>query len=239
MAKLFLDGIFTGSSESPSSIKIEHRNSDGVKDVSLVGLTTSDPSFSAQNKWGPIINDVGNLQDLASLMGSSNYLSWIGASVMCWKGTTPLSLGVDFYLINYKRGLRLEENLEAFVKLAALDVTSENQVKIHGGYIPDVLANNQDQKYWNGSISSVSDLNNMGLEAGATNNITKGVITITFGHKSTISQLLLSKVDVTESNIEVADENGGNRKPLYYKVSAQFTGVRPLLTTDVESMFSF
>ena len=97
MAKLFLDGIFTGSSESPSSIKIKHSaTSNSDPDLVLVGLSMSDPSFSARNNWGTVLNDVSNLQDLSSLAGQSNVFSWIGASVMCWKGTTPLSLGVDF-----------------------------------------------------------------------------------------------------------------------------------------------
>ena len=76
---------------------------------------------------------------------------------------------------------------------------------------------------------------------GAGGDITKsaiGAIQLWFGHKSKIKNLLLSKISVTESNIEVADQDGGNIKPLYYRVSAQFTGVRPLITTDVDEMFN-
>ena len=66
-----------------------------------------------------------------------------------------------------------------------------------------------------------------------------GSLTLRFGHKSTIRNVLLSKIDVTESNVEVIDQAGGNIKPLYYRVSAQFTGVRPLLSTDVDHMFNY
>lgn len=235
MAKLFLDGIFSDKSDSPSSIRIEQSE----VGVNLIGLTTSDPTFSAQNKWGPIINDVSNLQDLGSLMGFGNMASWVGASTMCWKGTSPLTMGIEFYLINYKRGLNLEPQLKALVRLAALDVTNKALVKVHGGYLPDVLSDNE--TFFNGSITSMKDLGGKGLEnfASSPQSYGKGSITITFGHKSTIGNLLLSKIDVTESTVEVADANGGNRKPLFYRVSAQFTGVRPLLTTDVDSMFKF
>ena len=37
--------------------------------------------------------------------------------------------------------------------------------------------------------------------------------------------------------MEVSDINGNSIEPLYYRVSAQFTGVKPLLTTDVDSIF--
>lgn len=253
MAKLFLDGIFTSSSESPSSIKITLNGIGGGAILSetdpLVGLTTSDPSFSAQNKWGPVINDVSNLQDLFSLVGS-NMASWINASTMCWKGTSPLNIGVEFYLINYKRaGLKLEAKLKELVKLASIgkgDSSSDSIfVKVHGGYKPDVTSDNF-AKYWTVSVPSATlfraDAKDGGL-SGFGGGVVTGAepysITLKFGNKSTISNLLLSKIDVTESNVEVSDANGNSRKPLYYRVSAQFTGTRPLLSTDVDGMFTF
>ena len=104
MAKLFLEGIFENNSESPSSVKIHcSPSADAVGEINLTGLMLSDPSFSAQNKWGPVINDVTNLQDLGSMLKTESLFSWISSSVMCWKGTSPLSLAIDFYLINYKK----------------------------------------------------------------------------------------------------------------------------------------
>lgn len=234
MAKLFLDGIFTNSSQSPSSIRIVLEGGG----VDLVGLSTSDPSFSAQNKWGPVINDVSNLQDLFSLVGS-NMASWVHASTMCWKGTSPLNIGIEFYLINYKRGLGLEKQLKELVKLAAIGVQGGMggiAVDVHGGYKPDVTSDNN-KKYWTTQISSVADLKD--FSGRSVTGTEPKSITLYFGHKSIISNLLLSKIDVTESNVEVSDVNGNNIKPLYYRVSAQFTGVKPLLTTDVDGMFAF
>lgn len=249
MAKLFLDGIFTNSSQSPSSVKIVLSNSSTItKDNPLVGLTTSDPSFSAQNKWGPVINDVSNLQDLFSLVGS-NMASWINASTMCWKGTSPLNIGVEFYLINYKRGLELEVKLKELIKLASISKGDGNSnsifVKVHGGYKPDVTSDNF-AKYWTVSVPSATLFRTN--KDGGIGDFGSGIdiegtqpysIALKFGNKSTIGNLLLSKIDVTESNVEVSDINGGSRKPLYYRVSAQFTGTRPLLSTDVDGMFAF
>ena len=177
--------------------------------------------------------------------------SWINASTMCWKGTSPLNIGVEFYLINYKRdGLGLEAKLKELIKLAAIGKDDGNSnsifVKVHGGYKPDVTSDNF-AKYWTVSVPSATlfrtDDKDGGLGGFGGGSVVTGAepysITLKFGNKSTISNLLLSKIDVTESNVEVSDINGGSRKPLYYRVSAQFTGTRPLLSTDVDGMFTF
>lgn len=253
MAKLFLDGIFTDGSNSPSSVRItipNYNTRSAVPDLMLVGLMTGDVTFSAQNSWGTVINDLTNLQDLSALMGSDSMFSWISASTMCWKGTSPLSIGIEFYLINYKKGLNLEENLKTLVKLAAIAKDPNAtfgagfKAMVHGGYAPEIFKNNEDNFFTVGDVSSIRSLKNpISTENvyGAGGDITQsalGAIQLWFGHKSKIKNLLLSKISVTESNIEVADQDGGNIKPLYYRVSAQFTGVRPLITTDVDEMFN-
>jgi hypothetical protein len=180
------------------------------------------------------------------LLGSANQFSWISASTMCWKGTNPLGIGVDFYLINYSssKSAQLKKTLKNFVKLAAVEKdttgTSNFRVQVHGGYAPDILKGNKE--FW----SSASDIKKLKTDQLDTmvggifdegGNNAKGSITIRFGHKSTIRNLLLSKVNVTESTIEVAGQDGSNPQPLYYRVSAQFTGVQPLVTSDVDYMF--
>ena len=253
MAKLFLDGIFNNSSDSPSTITISVPVASGTSFVSsgvvLRGLIIGDPTWTAANKWGPILNDFSNLQDWASLLGMNNQFSWINASTMCWKGTSPLSINVEFYLINYAKGLNLKGKLNTFVKLAAVAQSENNsdfRVQVHGGYAPDIFSGNKSYYDTNLGIRDViannktaSDLNKdvtEGIFGGG--KIATGSLSIKFGHKSTIRNLLLSRVSVTESTIEVADENGGNIQPLYYRVAAQFTGVQPLVTSEVENIFS-
>lgn len=249
--KLFLDGIFEEGNVSPSSVIITMPNpsNKGIVPPRLTGLMVGDPSWGASNRWGTVINDITNLSDISSLVGSESMFTWISASTMCWKGTEPLSMSIDFYLINYKKNQSpsLEESLRSFVKLASLyqdpDATGGKDFKVlvHGGYSSDVLSGNS--KSFFTSPKDVADLGKKGgLSSLAENfyggsNNAKGSVQVQFGHKSTISNLLLTKVNVTESTIEVADQNGGNIKPLYYRVSAQFTGVKPLLTVDVDKMF--
>lgn len=260
MAKLFLDGIFGFDSKSPSTVRIKLLNPSKQVDylVDLRGLMAGEISFSAQNKWGPVINDLANLQDLASLLGSESMFSWISASTMCWKGTSPLSIGIEFYLINYKRGLDLEGQLRNFVKLGSLSKDSnagigkDFKVLVHGGYAADILSGNN--KYFaNKGFKEIKDIQDSRNKFGfqdydkdlysgdlySGDAVAQGSLSIRFGGKSEIRNLLLSKVSVTESVIEVANQNGEERKPLYYRVSAQFTGVRPLLSVDVDRMFNF
>ena len=111
MAKLFLDGIFSKATNSPSSVGITFPVGDNQFEK-LVGLMIGDITFSAQNKWGPVINDLTNLADFSALVGSQDLVSWISASTMCWKGTEPLSIGIEFYLINYAKNLDLERKLK-------------------------------------------------------------------------------------------------------------------------------
>ena len=251
MSTLFLDGIFTDGSESPSSVKITMPNRDAssnVPAINLVGLMQGDVSFSAQNSWGTIVNDISNLADLASLSGSNNMFSWIGASTMCWKGTSPLSIGIEFFLINYKKGLQLEEQLKTLVKLAALDEnvnatanSGSYTAQVHGGYAPDLFSDNTSLFWSLGEIKSSNDLKSPidNSKLYNSNGQAVGALQLAFGKKSVINNLLLSKINVTESIVEVSDQSGGSRKPLFYKVNAQFTGVRPLLTVDVDNMFNF
>lgn len=251
MAKLFLDGIFSNTSDSPSSLRITMPNYNGrsdVPEIDLVGLMISDVSFSAQNSWGTVVNDLTNLQDLSALVGSDSMFSWISASTMCWKGTSPLSISIEFYLINYIKGLKLEEQLKTLVKLASVakdpnaTVGKNFKVMVHGGYAPDIFKGNN-SFFTVGDITSVRELNGEFFNAtdlysnGDISSHAQGALQLQFGHKSIIRNLLLSRINVTESNIEVSDRNGNNKKPLYYRVSAQFTGVRPLITTDVDLMF--
>ena len=251
MAKLFLDGIFKDREEndSPSAVYIWVPNPSSKLSTPekpyITGLMTGDPSWGAANQWGPIINDVTNLTDISSLIGSDSMFSWINASTMCWKGTSPLTMQIEFFLINYKRGLELEYKLRSLTKLASLyqdraaSLGDKFKVLVHGGYAADIFTSNK--KLFDSKSDDIKKLKNnpngiidkLNYHEGSA----QGSVTVKFGHKSTIRNLLLSKINITESTTEVADSNGGDIKPLYYRVSATFTGVKPLLTIDVDSMF--
>lgn len=242
MAKLYLEGIFSEISSSPSTVNIVIPYSPQEHKI-LNGLMTSDVSFSAQNTWGPIVNDLTNLQDFGSMMGSDSLFSWIGASTMCWKGTKPLSIGFSFYLINYSQTQEdFKEPLKYLVKLGALNKSSQDfanglRVTVHGGYAADLLSSNKEYFDGNKAFKDSSALDLSSYSGLVDADLSPGTVSVVFGNKLKVKELLLQKIDVTPSVVEVADSSGNNRKPLYYKVDVAFTGVRPLLTTDVDDMF--
>ena len=264
MSKLFLDGMFSMNDVSPSSVAIMLPN-DNLRGHMLKGLMVGEPTFSAQNSWGTIVNDLSNLQDFVSLSGNPNQFSWIGASTMCWKGTKPLGVNFEFYLINYKRNLDFESKkrggkgyLQELIALASLgkadDKTlgsSKVRVKVHGGYAPDILSENasffdkKGDKKMEAQRSAMVDQSLQSFRTSISENtlltgITEnswGTCVVHFGKKLRIKNLLLSKIDVTPSVVEVAGLMGDDRRPLYYRVNVAFTGVRALLTTDVKDMW--
>lgn len=250
MANLYLDGVFDDKSASPSTVRITVPNPGVGGPIDVKGLLIGDPMFSLQNKWGPIISDITNLTDFSSLWGTAGIFSWISASTNCWKGTSPISVAISFYLINYKRnGLNFESKLKSLAKLAAVGKTGgmleSMQVTVHGGYQASVLEANT--SYFTDSKGLENMKGNVGAEVQNTADqvlalnpagMAKGAVALIFGNKNAISNLLLVKLDVTESTIEVADQAGGSRKPLFYKVDAQFVGVAPVTTDDVDYMFT-
>lgn len=253
---LFLDGIFDKSSTSPNKITLsftEWKGSENRKRV-LYGLLASEPTVSTRNKWGPILDNLGNLADLTSMMGSQSVVSWIGASVMCWKGTDPLRMSLDFYLINYKRtGLNLEEKLESLTKLTSLSQVSKDSISkftvaVHGGYAPSsILTDNQSMFANNGYVqrentgidlidSAINEAENFiyekGFEFPQLNGSEPGVISVKIGNKMAVTNMLASGIDVTPSMAEVA-----KGKALFYRVNLSLIGARPLLATDIDGMY--
>lgn len=236
---LFLDGIFSSSSSiPPSAVVIRYPKVGAHIRQTLTGLLVSEPTVSSAISWGPILNDVSNLQDVASLLGSADMWTWIGASVMCWKGTSPIKTSIEFYLINYKRNLGLENGLKDLNYLTSLyDVGKKVAVEVHGGYKARVLETNRSQ-FDNGTptkdiLASVSSsLTGYGTSFEDGINMEEGTIAVSFGNKMTLRNMLIQRLDVTPSLVEVPDG-----KPLYYRVSMGLVGSRPLLSTDVDRMY--
>ena len=243
---LFLDGIFDKYGVgSPSSIIINYpiagERGEGGRDY-LNGLIVSEPTLSSSVRWGPILNDLSNLQDVASLLGSPHMWSWIGASVMCWKGTSPLTTNLEFYLINYKRGLNLEKKLKELNYLTSLIQIGDNKatVQVHGGYSAKVLAGSN-EKYFDNNVKKNKKDNSRDFlgkvlepfkKLADDENMEEGTLRIQIGNKILIKNMLITRLDVTPSIVEVPDG-----KALYYRVSISLTGSRPLLSTDIEQMF--
>lgn len=240
---LFLEGLFDSNSWSklpPSAIKIffpvlnqQRGTTQGYE--SIQGLLTSEVTLSSQVKWGAILNDVSNLQAVASLLGEQKMWTWIGASTMCWYGTEPIKTGFEFYLINYKRNLRLEDKLTKLNYLTSLFKAGAASVYVHGGYKANVLERNE--KIFNNVMSNPKEyadsvVRKVGEVFQHFGDTDVGTISIIVGNKIKLSRMLVQRLDVTPSIVEVPDG-----LPLYYKVSMSLTGTQPLLSTQVADMY--
>ena len=235
---LFIENLI--SKTSPSTIEIAYPAPDSIGQGTIInhwirGLLVSEPSLSTSVRWGPILNDVTNLQDVASLLGQQSMWTWIGASTMCWKGTDPLKTSFDFYLINYRPGLGIEDSLKELNYLTALVKDGNASVHIHGGYAANVLATNS--SIFNNRVSSAAelatnaDVGSIGIRMGSPEGVL-GTLSITIGNKIYLNKMLISRLDITPSLIEVSD-----KKALYYRVSMSLVGTQPLLSTDVANMY--
>ena len=240
---LFLEGLFdenTGGKLPPSAIKIffpvlnEYKGTTQGYEA-IQGLLTSDVTVSSQVKWGSILNDVSNLQAVASLLGQQKMWTWIGASTMCWYGTEPIKTGFEFYLINYKRNLGLEDKLTKLNYLTSLFKAGAASVYVHGGYSANVLESNA--TVFSNAISSIAEDKGAAVkrnfeELKHFGDTDVGTISILVGNKIKLSRMLIQRLDVTPSVVEVPDG-----LPLYYRVSVSLTGTQPLLSTQVADMY--
>jgi hypothetical protein len=260
VANLYLEDIFSESSKNPSSLHIgfpvAKKDGNSNPDVEvLTGLLASEPTIATGNKWGPILNDVSTLSFFGALAGMKSLPSWIGASAQCWKGTNPLSINLDFYLINYKKGLNLERKLKALTKLTSLtlDRNSLTSVFVHGGYKVDPFSTNasrfnntiadnvkngqpyseEAQKEYADSLRSTwTDFVKTTNQYLLGSESTAGTVAIDIGNKLRISKLLVANINVTPSIVEVPDN-----KPLYYHVTMALHGCRPLVSDDIDEIY--
>lgn len=204
----------------------------------LRGLLTSDTTISLKNTFGAAMPDLETLQSAAQMLNISVVPAWIGASTQVWRGTDAVRFTIEFYLINYKPGLKLEDGLKQLAKLATMQkkegAGTTFLVKVHGGYTPDVLANNETQFLPNKidptTLQQYAEGNWNGTQR-------KGVIKIRIGTSFELDNLILNKIDISRSNVEVKSNKGSKAKPLYYRVQAQLQTCRAALETDVDSMF--
>lgn len=233
---------------SPSVVDIYIPTSSGNREV-LRGILANEVSIGLKNSFGNALPQLDQLVDVFQLMSLPSIPAWIGASTQVWKGTDLLRLALEFYLIHYKPGLNHEKGLKALAKLATFmeenvdadykgpgssiieNVRGRFMSKVHGGYRPDPFKSNEKQFL---SFSQLSTLAGVGVDNGIERDI-PGTIRIKIGKNFSLGNLLLTKIDITPSVVEVGNES--KSKPLYYKVLINLQTTRAAVETDVDSMF--
>lgn len=240
----FYIDFFTNSLNSPGIVDIYIPGRDESKP--LRGILASEINIGLKNTFGNALPSLDSLSDAFQLMSAPFVPAWIGASTQIWKGTDLLRLAFEFYLVNYEPNINPshEDSLKALTKLATMmkddgsygegntKVTGKFFAKVHGGYRPDPFASNE-KRFLGGNLSETTLSSLAGIGIGEASR--DGTITIKVGRNFSLSGLLLTKIDITPSVVEVG--NKYNSKPLYYRVSVNMQTSRVALETDVDQMF--
>lgn len=230
--------------------------------VGIQGYLTEDPKIELKNNWDSLISDLGAINDFMQLaqMGAA---SWLSTSKAAWKGTEPIKLGLNFYLITHKKaqlsngtGLNMPISKQAayLARLAAVSpgggtgFLTQLKVNVHGGYKPDYFQRNSE---FAGAEKGAKDMRLTGvtdteLSSDALVSDTGGTISIVIngGGKRTMRfhKMLLESVNFTTSTVRTGYWNGNvfhtSSEPLYIKVDAQFRLMHAATLADVTRMFT-
>lgn len=131
----------------------------------VVGFLSEDPVISMKTNWEALIPDATSLSDWTAIAGMGA-VSWIASSKATWKGTDPITLTLNFYLLTYRlaqvkkttRGdalnMPVSEQAARFASLLAISPkNTEGEsagklanfgINVHGNYRANLFEDNKD-----------------------------------------------------------------------------------------------
>lgn len=229
----------------------------------VIGFLSEDPSIKMGNKWDSLVPDLGSINEFMQI-AQKDAASWISTSKMAWKGTEPIKIDLNFYLITYLKSqvdgrtvgnvMPISKQAECFAKLVAVD-QSDNatgafkdlRINVHGGYKPNYFADNNEVINNNVVLSKKDDENkNIRLVEEETTGTCHIVINGNGMNTVVLRNMLLESLDMTPSTVRAGYWNGdldssasfrGSSEPLYIKVNASFRLARVATVQDVTKMF--
>ena len=255
----YIENFMPGTSDTPSVATIILPSGDTFK-----GLLANDVSVQLNNRWGNLLPGVEMLSDIAQAVGSVNIPSWIGASVQGWRGTDPIKLNLELFLVNYEPKLGYESKLKELAKLATISKSSRTDMgghfsqQVHGGYSTTASAFASNLDYFGRSESDYyiakKDGNALLTDEQKAQNMANlgesiwsapggkarfpGTLSVKVGNRFELRELILTSLSITSSSVEVySPSSGESPKPLYYRVSMSVMTCRTALSTDVDFMF--
>lgn len=233
------------------------------KYIDVEAYLSEDPTIKLQNNWEALIPDISMINDFSQLAGLGA-TSWIATSSASWKGTDPISVGLNFYLITCRKqqltgggkgpDMPISEQASAFAQLCAISTGGGSgeqdglfgsiKVNVHGGYRPQVFNRNADfaglseNKYdWDTKLASMYN---------DTINNDQGTIQIAIngnGYPSMIfTKMLLTDITFNTSTVRAGYWNGSNfvktSEPLYIRCSANFRLAHAATVDDAARIFT-
>ena len=190
------------------------------------GFLSEDPVINMKNNWESVIPDATALSDFTQLAGIGA-TSWISTSKASWKGTDPITVTLNFYLLTYRmaqlkggsknpQDMPVTEQAARFAQLLAISPKengannrgklSDFGINVHGGYRPNYFEANEDfsgNKENPSSEKAYKTLYANGLENDLDNS--DGTIQIVInggGHTSAVfTKMLLADASFTPSPV--------------------------------------
>lgn len=192
---------------------------------SIKGILQDDPQIQLGNNWGTLneFDDLLNpLRDIQQVVKTDNITNYVSATGMAWKGTPHIKVNCNFYLIAFNSKSNINKKAMLLSQLCTVFVSGGYGVKVHGGYQLDYYKNNETLEL--GTFND-SDFINSKVDGTVTMIINSPSHTV-------INGLLAQTINIQPSTVCVRDGS-----PLYYVVSAGFTGYRAPITSDMHSIY--
>lgn len=233
--------------------------------VECVGFLSEDPVIKMGNKFEPLIPDLNTINEFTQLAGWGQS-SWVATSKMAWKGTDPITVTLNFYLITYLKAqvdgtgtgkeAPITKQATYFAQLAALSQADDGGalglgVKVHGGYKPNYFEGNDNMIINNANASLLKDNKGATLGASEEGGHTCHIVINGDGMNSVVlTDMLLESLDMTPSTVRAGYWQGitnkgiqqsatfkGSPEPLYIKVNASFKLMHVATTDIVNKLF--
>lgn len=189
--------------------------------ANVIGFLSEDPVIKMGNKWEPLISDLNTINEFTQLanLGQS---SWISTSKMAWKGTDPITVNLNFYLITYLKSqvdgrtvnhvAPVSQQATYFAKLASITPDDGGGflgigVNVHGGYKPNyfeannVVVNNFNLSTLKG-LDQSQGLTDTTFSGGDDGSHTCHIVINGNGRNSVVlKNMLLESLDMTPSTV--------------------------------------
>ena len=231
----------------------------------VIGFLSEDPVIKMGNKWESLIPDLGAINDFMQI-ANKGAASWISTSKMAWKGTDPISVTLNFYLITYLKSqvdgqtvnhvMPVSKQAECFAKLVAISPNDsadgffkDIKINVHGGYKPNYFESNNNVVNNSTGFGNREDRGTYHASDDGTG--TCHIVINGNGMNSVVLRnMLLESLDMTPSTVRAGYWNGitnkgisqtatfkGSGEPLYIKVNASFKLARVATVNDVIGLF--
>lgn len=220
--------------------------------VVIDGFLSEDPVISMKNNFDSVISDLSGVNDFMQL-ADIDTASWMSTTKAAWKGTDPITVQFNFYLLTYKtaqlhngygKDLPVSKQAAYFARLLSVtpggadgQLGSTLRVNVHGGYRPDYyqrnstfsgfsIANAQNQNYYNGDTSGTCS------------------IIVNGGGRRTLylNKMLLQDATFTPSTVRTGYWSNNtfitSSEPLYIKVNASFRLMHAATLADATRLFT-